>query len=111
MSVAALDSGSFDEKLQGPWALLLQPSFLRNRNCRTLVQSNSTLLFFDETFQFHHFSIEPSCCFLERTVWITLFFSFVERLGSSMATRNIQFEKCKIYHKMKEYILRLHIQQ
>ena len=111
MSVAALDSGYFDEKLQDPWALLLQPSFSCKRNFRTLVQSNSTLIFFDYTFQFHHFSIETSCCFLEGTVWITIFFSFVERLGSSMATRNIQFEKCKIYPKMKEYIHRLHIQQ
>ena len=106
-----LGSGVFAEKLQDPWALLLWPSLFRKRNCRTLVQSNSTPLFFDETFQFHHFSSEPSCCFLEKTVWITIFLSLVERPGCSTATRNIQFEKCKIYHEMKEYILRLHIQQ
>ena len=106
-----LVSGVFDEKLQDFWALLLRPSFFCKRNCRTLVESNSALLFIDETFQFHHFSIEPSCRFLERTVWNTIFFSFVERSGCDMATRNIEFEKCKIYHRTKEYMLRLHIQE
>ena len=28
-----------------------------------------------------------------------------------MASRNIHFEKCKMYQKVKEYILRLQIQQ
>ena len=106
-----LGCGVFAEKLQDTWALLLRPSFFRKKNCRTLYQSKSTLLFFDETLQFHHFFSEPSCCFLEKTVWITIFFSLVEKPGCSAATRNIQFEKCKIYDKMKEYILRLHIQQ
>ena len=106
-----LGSGVFDEKLQGPWALLLRSFFFRERNYKTLVQSNSAHLFFDETFQFHHFSIKPSCSFLERTVWITTFFNFLQRPGYGMATRNIQHEKCEMYHKIKEYILRLQIQQ
>ena len=72
-----LGSGVFDEKLQDPWALLLKPSFSLKRNCRTLVQSNSVIHFFDEAFQFHHFSIKPSCCFLQRMAFITIFFSFV----------------------------------
>ena len=46
MSVAPLDSGSIDKKLQDPWALLLRPSFCCKRNCRNLVQSNSALPFF-----------------------------------------------------------------
>ena len=106
-----LSSAVLDEKLQDPWDLLVRPSFFHKRNCRTLVQSNSSLLFFDETFQFHHFSIKPSCCFLERTVWITIFFSFMERTGCGMATTKIQFEKWKMYIKVKEYILRLQVQQ
>ena len=48
MSVAPLDSGSFHKKLQDPCALLLRSSFSCKRNCRTLVQSNSALLFFDK---------------------------------------------------------------
>ena len=51
MSTAPLDSGSFDKKLQDPWVLLLRPSFSCGRNCRTLVQSNSVLPFFDKKFK------------------------------------------------------------
>ena len=61
MSVSPLDSGSFDKKLQDPWALLLRPSFSCGRNCRTLVQSNLVLLFFDGASQFHYFSINGGC--------------------------------------------------
>ena len=48
MLVALLDSGYFDKKLQDPWALLLWSYFCCKTNCRTLVQSNSALLFFDK---------------------------------------------------------------
>ena len=61
-----LGNGVFDDKLQDPWALLLRSSFSPKRNCMTLVLSNSVILFFDETFQFHHFSIKPSCCFFTK---------------------------------------------
>ena len=66
MLTAPLDTGSFDKKLQDPWALLFRPSFSCGRNCRTLVQSNSVLLFFDGTFQFHNFSINSSCIFFSK---------------------------------------------
>ena len=67
MSTAPLDSGSFDKKLQDPWVLLLRPSFSCGRNCRTLVQSSSVLLFFDGTFQFHNFSINSICMFFSKS--------------------------------------------
>ena len=48
VSIASLDSDSFHEKLQDPWALLLPPSFSYKRNCWTLGRCNLALLFFDK---------------------------------------------------------------
>lgn len=48
---------------QDPLPLLLLPTFFCGKNCRSLVQSNSTLLFFDETFQFQYCSINAGSIF------------------------------------------------
>ena len=90
-----LGNGVFDEKLQDPWALLLRLSLFRKRNYRTLVQSNSAHLFFDETLQFHHFSIKPSCSFLERTVWIDIFFNLWKDLVVAWLPQTFSLKKTK----------------
>ena len=51
MSASPVDSRSFHKKLYEPWVLVLLSSFICGKKCRTLVQSNSVLLFFDDAFQ------------------------------------------------------------
>ena len=67
MSGAPLDSGSFDQKLAEPWALLLRSSFSCGTNCSTLVQSNSILRFFDQ--EFKKATLKHTCLFGTLRPW------------------------------------------
>ena len=68
MLTAPLDTGSFDKKLQDPRTLLLLPYFSGGRNCRTLVQSNSVLPFFDK--EIKKATLKHTCLFGMLRPWL-----------------------------------------
>ena len=102
MSAGPLDIASFDKKLQDPWTLVLGPSFSCGRNCRTLVGSNSVLLFFYGEFQFRNFSISASCIFFAKSSLNQYILQFCDKNQVVVwlpQTFNIKILKCTLKRK------------
>ena len=102
MSAGPLDIASFDKKLQDPWTLVLGPSFSCGRNCRTLVGSNSVLLFFYGEFQFPNFPISASCIFFAKSSLNQYILQFCDKNQVVVwlpQTFNIKILKCTLKRK------------
>lgn len=96
-----LGNGFFMKNCRTLGICFISSPFLSSRNCRCLIQIHSVLLFFDETFQLHHFSMKPSYFFDKEQPWSIYSSNLRWRSASGMVSRNIHYKKCKTYQRWK----------